>query len=44
MEELEIFEYPDSSKFMAEGSMDREQSFEVIAKVGSSLGYWDGEL
>lgn len=27
MEEPEICEYPDSGKFMAEGSMDREQSF-----------------
>lgn len=43
MEEPEIFEYPDSGKFMAEGSMDREQPFEVIAKGGSSLGYWDDE-
>jgi uncharacterized cupin superfamily protein len=43
MEEPEICEYPDSGKFMAEGSMDREQPFEVIAKIGSNLGYWDGE-
>jgi len=43
MEEPEIFEYPDSCKFLAEGSMDREKPFEVIAKVGSTLGYWDGE-
>jgi uncharacterized cupin superfamily protein len=44
MEEPEICEYPDSGKFMAEGSMDREKTFEVIAKVGSNLDYWDGEL
>jgi uncharacterized cupin superfamily protein len=43
MEEPEICEYPDSGKFMAEGSMDREQPFEVIANLGSNLGYWDGE-
>jgi uncharacterized cupin superfamily protein len=44
MEEPEICEYPDSGKFMAEGSMDREKPFEVIAKIGSgSLDYWDDE-
>lgn len=43
MEEPEIYEYPDSGKFMAEGSMDREKPFEVIARGGSNLGYWDGE-
>jgi uncharacterized cupin superfamily protein len=43
MEEPEICEYPDSGKFMAEGSMDREQPFEVIAKISSRLDYWDDE-
>jgi uncharacterized cupin superfamily protein len=43
MEAPEICEYPDSGKFMAEGSMDREQPFEVIGKIGSSLNYWDSE-
>jgi uncharacterized cupin superfamily protein len=43
MEEPEICEYPDSGKFMAEGSMDRDRPFEVIANIDSSLDYWDGE-
>ncbi len=43
MEAPEICEYPDSGKFMAEGSMDRPQPFEVIAKIGSEADYWDGE-
>ncbi|MFC3552263.1 cupin domain-containing protein [Lysobacter cavernae] len=43
LEEPEIYEYPDSGKFMAEGSMDRENPFEVIAKIGRNAGYWDGE-
>ena len=34
MEEPEICEYPDSGKFMAEASMDRDKPFEVIAKIG----------
>jgi uncharacterized cupin superfamily protein len=43
MEEPEICEYPDSGKFMAEGSMDREAPFEVISRRGKSADYWDGE-
>jgi uncharacterized cupin superfamily protein len=43
MEEPEICEYPDSGKFMAEGSMDREKPFEMIGRVGASLSYWDDE-
>lgn len=43
MEEPEICEYPDSGKFMAEGSLDRDTPFEVIARLGTGAGYWDGE-
>jgi uncharacterized cupin superfamily protein len=43
MEAPEIYEYPDSGKFMAEGSLDKSEPFEVIARKGQSLNYWDGE-
>ena len=43
MEEPEICEYPDSGKFMAEGSMNCETPFEVIAKMGRNVHYWEGE-
>ncbi len=43
MEAPEICEYPDSGKFLAEGSLDRSEPFEVIARKGQSLNYWDGE-
>ena len=43
MEEPEICEYPDSGKFMAEGSLDRDTRFAVISRLGESAGYWDGE-
>jgi uncharacterized cupin superfamily protein len=43
METPEICEYPDSGKYMAEGSLDREGRFDVIARQGASLDYWDGE-
>lgn len=39
----EICEYPDSGKYLAEGSLDREASFKVIDRHGDSLDYWDGE-
>jgi len=43
MEAPEICEYPDSGKYLAEGSLDRSTPFDVIARRGSSLDYWDGE-
>jgi uncharacterized cupin superfamily protein len=42
-EEPEIYEYPDSEKFMAEGSLRSGKPFEVIQRTGESLDYWDGE-
>jgi len=39
----EICEYPDSGKYLAEGSLDGERRFEVIARQQPSLDYWDGE-
>ncbi|WP_199873220.1 cupin domain-containing protein [Ideonella sp. A 288] len=43
MEAPEICEYPDSGKYLAEGSLDRTAPFEVIARQAPSLDYWDGE-
>lgn len=43
METPEICEYPDSGKYLAEGSLDRETPFEVIDRRKDSLDYWDGE-
>jgi uncharacterized cupin superfamily protein len=43
MEDPEICEYPDSGKFMAEGSMNYEKPFEVIAKIGNNADYWESE-
>ena len=43
MEAPEICEYPDSGKYLAEGSLDKSTPFDVIARRGSSLDYWDGE-
>ena len=43
MEAPEICEYPDSGKYMAEGSLDRSTPFEVIERRRTSLDYWDGE-
>jgi uncharacterized cupin superfamily protein len=43
MEAPEICEYPDSGKYLAEGSLDSETPFEVIDRRGASLDYWDGE-
>jgi uncharacterized cupin superfamily protein len=42
-EDPEIYEYPDSGKFMAEGSLQSRKPFEVIQRSGESLDYWDGE-
>jgi len=43
MEAPEICEYPDSGKYMAEGSLDSDTPFEVIARRSEGLDYWDGE-
>jgi uncharacterized cupin superfamily protein len=43
MEAPEICEYPDSGKFLAEASLDKTTPFDVIARKGRSLDYWDGE-
>jgi uncharacterized cupin superfamily protein len=43
METPEICEYPDSGKYLAEGSLDRKTPFEVIDRRTESLDYWDGE-
>jgi uncharacterized cupin superfamily protein len=39
----EICEYPDSGKYLAEGSLESSTPFEVIDRLGTSLDYWDGE-
>ena len=39
----EICEYPDSGKYLAEGSLESATPFEVIDRLGESLDYWDGE-
>jgi len=39
----EICEYPDSGKYLAEGSLESATPFEVIDRRGASLDYWDGE-
>ena len=39
----EICEYPDSGKYLAEGSLQSDTPFEVIERRGSGLDYWDGE-
>ena len=39
----EICEYPDSGKFLAEGSLESSTPFEVLDRRGNNLDYWDGE-
>ena len=43
MEQPEICEYPDSGKFLAEGSLQSQMPSEVIDRKGQSKDYWDGE-
>jgi uncharacterized cupin superfamily protein len=43
METPEICEYPDSGKYLAEGSLKSNAPFEVIDRRKQSLDYWDGE-
>lgn len=42
-ESPEICEYPDSGKFMAEGSLQSSQPFEMIDRRGPGLDYWEGK-
>ena len=39
----EICEYPDSGKYLAEGSLKSEKAFGIIDRNKLSLDYWDGE-
>jgi uncharacterized cupin superfamily protein len=39
----EICEYPDSGKYLAEGSLQSSAPFDVIDRRGSGIDYWDGE-
>ena len=39
----EICEYPDSGKYLAQGSTESTQPFDVIDRRAASLDYWDGE-
>jgi uncharacterized cupin superfamily protein len=43
MEVSEICEYPDSGKYLAEGSLPSSTPFGVIDRRRQSLDYWDGE-
>ena len=43
MEQPEICEYPDSGKFLAEGSLKSSTPFEVIDRKRESVDYWEGE-
>jgi uncharacterized cupin superfamily protein len=43
METPEICQYPDSGKYLAIDSLDRDKPFKVIDRLGESLDYWDGE-
>lgn len=43
METPEICEYPDSDKYLAVTNRGNEKAFQVIARRGGSLDYWDGE-
>jgi uncharacterized cupin superfamily protein len=39
----EICEYPDSGKYLAEGSLASSKPFDVISRQAQALDYWDGE-
>jgi uncharacterized cupin superfamily protein len=43
METPEICEYPDSGKYLAEGSLDSGTPFGVVARQAPSVDYWEGE-
>jgi uncharacterized cupin superfamily protein len=42
-ESPEIAEYPDSGKFLAYTSGERQDQFKVMSRPGEDLDYWDGE-
>jgi len=42
-EQPEICEYPDSGKYLAEGSLQSSTPFDVIDRRRANLDYWDGE-
>ena len=42
-ERPEICEYPDSGKYLATGSLQSSAPFDVVARRGAELDYWDGE-
>lgn len=42
-ESVEIIEYPDSGKFMAEAGVETDTPFEVIDRKCKGLDFWDGE-
>jgi uncharacterized cupin superfamily protein len=39
----EIVEYPDSGKYLAYASTGQDTQFNVVARPGGNLDYWDGE-
>lgn len=43
MESVEIVEYPDSGKFMAEAGVETDRPFEVIDRKSQGVDFWDGE-
>jgi uncharacterized cupin superfamily protein len=44
-EDPEIYEYPDSGKFLAEGSLASGTPFEALRRRGDAdVDYWEGEL
>lgn len=43
LEDPEICEYPDSGKFLAEGSLGSETPFEIIERRAEGRDYWEGE-
>jgi uncharacterized cupin superfamily protein len=42
-EEPEIFEYPDSGKYLAEAGLSTASPFGAIGRVTNAVDYWDGE-
>jgi len=40
---IEIVEYPDSGKFLAEASVGGSRNFDVLQRATGNLDYWDGE-
>jgi uncharacterized cupin superfamily protein len=42
-EAIEIVEYPDSGKFLAEAAPTEGRKFDLLQRAGANLDYWDGE-